>query len=92
MKKTLATIFSTLFILFSLAGCGVHDQVNYESYEGHPRIVTLQIVGFNDFHGNTYYKLISVHSFGIITVNGFFGDFKGDIYDGYWSSYMVFDQ
>ena len=53
MKKTLATIFSTLFILFSLAGCGAHNQVNYESYEGHPRIVTLQIVGFNDFHGNT---------------------------------------
>ena len=53
MKKTLATIFSTLFVLFSLAGCTNNAQVNSESYEGHPRIVTLQIVGFNDFHGNT---------------------------------------
>ncbi len=53
MKKTLATIFSTLFVLFSLAGCGANNPANSESYEGHPRIVTLQIVGFNDFHGNT---------------------------------------
>lgn len=36
-------------------------------------------ISVDDFHGNTYYKLISVHSFGIITVDGFFGDFKGDI-------------
>lgn len=53
MKKILATIFSTLFVLFSLAGCTNNAQANSESYEGHPRIVTLQIVGFNDFHGNT---------------------------------------
>ena len=53
MKKTLATIFSTLFILFSLSACNNGGGMNSESYEGHPRIVTIQIVGFNDFHGNT---------------------------------------
>ena len=52
MKKTLATIFSTLFILFSLAGCGNSNNKRSESFEGHPRIVTVQLAAFNDVHGN----------------------------------------
>ena len=52
MKKTLATIFSTLFILFSVVGCGNKTNKSSESYQGHPRIVTLQLAAFNDVHGN----------------------------------------
>ena len=52
MKKTLATIISTLFILFSLAGCGNSNNKRSESFEGHPRIVTVQLAAFNDVHGN----------------------------------------
>ena len=52
MKKTLATIFGTLFILFSLAGCGNSNNKRSESFEGHPRIVTVQLAAFNDVHGN----------------------------------------
>ena len=52
MKKPLATFFSTLFILFSLSACGGNNNKSNESYEGHPRIVTVQLAAFNDVHGN----------------------------------------
>lgn len=52
MKKRLATIFSTLFILLSVVGCANRSNKSSESYQGHPRIVTLQLAAFNDVHGN----------------------------------------
>ncbi len=57
---------------------------NKKLKEGHLKIKISSIkkgvtdISVHDIYGNNYYKLIYVHSFGIITVNGFLGDFKCD--------------